>query len=113
MLPCGYTWVVLGLLVACLCCCIYTVCSTGLQDDDEPHWLGTARSRRTKRKWTRSGKGRLTPGTRIRTEQLNALQGKGIGVLPMHTRAKAGQPSVQHDYTNKNTWGYKVFDILI
>lgn len=96
-----------------LACCINIVCSTGLQDDDEPHWLGTARSRRTKRKWIRSSKGRLTPGARIRTKQLKSLQGKGIGVLPMHTHDKAGQPSVQHDYTTKNTWGYKVFDIFL
>ena len=113
MLHCWYTWVVSGLLVARLCYCINIVCSTGLQEDDEPHWPGTARSRRTKRKWIRSGKGRLTPGARIRTKQFNSLQGKGIGVLPMHTRAKAGQPNVHHDYTKKDTCGYKVFDILL
>ena len=48
------------------------------------------------------------------TKQFNSLQEKGIGVLPMHApSAKAGKPSVRHRYTTKNTWGHKVFDILL
>ena len=67
-----------------------------------------------KRKWVRLGKGRVTPGAKIMTKQLNSMQCKGKGVLPMHApSAKAGKPSVQHSYTTKNTWGYKVFDMLL
>ena len=71
---CMYTWIILGLLLACLCCCINYVCRAKLHDDWEPYWLRTARNRRMKRKWVRLGKGRLTPETKIMIKQLDSMQ---------------------------------------
>ena len=56
----------------------------------------------------------MTPAARIMTKQLNSMQDKGKGVLPMHAcSAKAGKPSVKRNYTDKSTWGYKVFNMLL
>ena len=110
---CWYTWIVLGLLAACLYWCISIVCGANPQFEERIHWSSAARSRRAKRRWIRSGKGRLTPGPRIGTKQLNLLQEKGNGVLPMHARAMAIQPDVDYDYTKKATWGYKVSNALL
>ena len=74
--------------------------------------MSAVRSRRAKRKWTRSGKGRLTPGPWTRIKQLNSLQEKGKGELPMHAHTMAGQSKVLHDYTKKDTGGYKVSNVL-
>ena len=111
---CMSTWIVLGLPMACLCCCIYYVCRAKVNDESGAHWLRDAQNRKMKRKWVRLGKGRLTPDTMVLTKQLNSMHCKGKGELPMHTlSAKAGEPSNQHRYKNKNTWGNKVFATLI
>ena len=88
---------------------MFIICGTDQHDDDVPCWTNAVRTRRNKRRWIRSGKGRLTVGPRIKTKQLNSLQGIGTGDLPMHACAAASQPGVQHDYTNSNTSGHKVF----